>query len=99
MNNPSSKYGADIQTGHHYVNLAGSAGGKPALKISDYLGHLLFIATAFNWFLVFVLMQIHGDVYVTEVTPIRELEIGLTGIVCGFAFVWFLKRVKVHSGE
>jgi len=66
------------------------------MKLSDYLGHLLFIGTAFNWFLVFILMQIHGNVYVTEVTPIREFEIGLTGIVLGFSFIWFLRRVKVH---
>ena len=67
---------------------------KPAMRLSDYLGHLLFIATAFNWFLVFVLMQFHGDIYVTEVSPIREVEIGLTGLVCAFAFVWFLKKIK-----
>ena len=67
------------------------------MKLADYMGHLLFIATAVNWFLVFILIQIHGDIYVTEVTPIREFEIGLTGIVCGFAFIWFLKRVKMNS--
>lgn len=72
---------------------------KEGLKLSDYLGHMLFIATAFNWFLVFVLMQIHGNIYVTETTPIREFEIVLTGVVCGFAFIWFLRRTKTTGGE
>ncbi len=66
---------------------------KDELKFSDYLGHLLFIATAFNWFLVFMLMQIHGNIYVTEVTPIREFEIVMTAVVCGFSFHWFFKKL------
>ena len=67
------------------------------MKLSDWLGHMLFIATAFNWFLLFILMQIHGNIYVTEITPIREFEICLTGVVCGFAFIWFINRVKMLS--
>ncbi|GEM_PF-3676964 len=89
--------GSAIQVQQSYSNAPEKEEEKKPLKLSDFLGHLLFIATAFNWFLVFLLMQIHGNVYVTEVTPIREFEICMTGIVCGFSFIWFFKKVKINS--
>jgi hypothetical protein len=83
-----------IGSSHYQVSSNSQSNQDRELKFSDYLGHLLFIATAFNWFLVFMLMQIHGNIYVTEVTPIREFEIIMTAVVCGFSFSWFFKKLK-----
>ena len=93
MQQLQSNSGTTIQNRKFYAD-SPETDEKDELKFSDYLGHLLFIATAFNWFLVFILMQIHGNIYVTEVTPIREFEIVMTAVVCGFSFHWFFKKLK-----
>lgn len=63
----------------------------------DLLGHILFIVTAFNWFLVFMLMKINGATFVHEITPIREFEVGVTGIVSVLACYWFVKKTGALS--
>lgn len=78
------------------ADFTGSSNDENMERI-DLLGHILFIVTAFNWFLVFMLMQIHGNAYVTEITPIREFEIGMTGIVSVFACYWFVKKTRALS--
>ncbi len=96
MQSLQTKPNSTIRGQQRYIKSINKEEKKTELKFSDYMGHLLFIATAFNWFLVFVLMQIHGNIYVTEVTPIREFEMGLTLVVCGFAFFWFFKKIKTE---
>ncbi len=67
-------------------------------NLLDWMGHMLFIATALNWLLVFaLLLSLEKDYVCEQVVVIKFAEIIITGSILVLAISWFLKRLKNNS--